>query len=132
MTPKSFPASRLSLLTLTASALLLTACAGSGASYRPIVDAPQDAQYTADLGDCQNLAEQRKIFNGDTQTAILAGAATGGVLGLLRRGDDGDNFLQGAAAGGAVSGISGSFKANKERKNIVRNCMAGRGYRVLG
>lgn len=124
---------RLSLGLLSGAALMLTACAGSGSSYRPIVDTPVTAQYETDLQQCQSLSTQRKIINGDTQTAALAGAATGGVIGLLRRGgNDGNNVLEGAAVGGTVGGVGGAFQANTERKNIVKRCMSGRGYRVIG
>ncbi|MGB0908186.1 MAG: glycine zipper family protein [Maricaulaceae bacterium] len=124
--------SRLTLITIGCLALPLSACAGSGASYRPIIDTPITAQYETDLQNCQSLAAERQLINGDTQTSMLRGAATGGVFGLLERGDDGDNFLTGALIGGAIGGISGAFETNGERKYIVRNCMSGRGYRVIG
>lgn len=113
-------------------ALGLTACAGSGANYQPIVDGPVGANYSADLSDCQTLATQRKYVNADTKNDALIGAGIGGVLGLLEKGDDLENAAAGALVGGLLGGGSTAYEARGQRKDIVRNCMSGRGYRVVG
>jgi len=109
--------------------LILAACEGTGASYRPIVDGPMDARYEQDLQDCQEVAAQREYVSGDSATNTGIGAAVGAAIGAITGG------LSGAAKGagvGAVGGAGGSALSVKEqRKRIVINCMRGRGYRVL-
>lgn len=110
--------------------LLLAACEGSGASYRPIVDGPMGDAYEADLSQCQQLAEQRGYASGEAATNTGISAAVGAAVGAITGG------LSGAATGagiGAVGGAGGSaLSISQQRKQIVINCMQGRGYRVLG
>lgn len=79
--------SRSVLLALTAVTLLLTACAGGGAAYQPIIDGPLSANYTADIAGCRQVAESRSYNNSDTRTGALIGA---GLLGLSALGDEHD------------------------------------------
>ena len=123
------------LITTSIAALLLTACAtNSGAKYQPIVDGPKTAAYDQDLYECQRLAEQRKYINGDTKNDAMIGALAGAVIGAISA--DKSDALEGAVGGAAVGGLIGggatAYEARNERKHIVMNCMAGRGYRVLG
>ena len=113
-------------------ALPLSACAGVGANYQPIVDGPVNAKYTSDLDQCRQVAQQRDYVNGEVKNDAFLGAALGGLLGLTERGDDGENFLAGALIGGALGAAGTAYDARDERKHIVRNCMAGRGHRVVG
>ncbi len=123
---------QLGLIIATAFVLPLSACAGGGAAYQPIVDGPQNAKFQQDLQQCQALAEQRGYDNSDVRTGAAVGAAAGGLGGVLRRGNDTRNGLIGAAVG-SVYGASGAALATRtERKNIVKRCMIGRGHRVLG
>lgn len=122
------------LITVTciAAMISLSACATGGAGHTPIVDAPKTPQYYADVADCQALARQRKLINGDTQTAALIGAAGGALVRGLSDKDDTDQILGGALAGAAIGGGAGMLSAYGEQKDIVLRCMSGRGYRVLG
>ena len=110
----------------------LSACAGGGAAYQPIVDGPKNAKFQQDIYECQALAEQRSYNNSDVKTGALAGAAVGAVTGLLRRGNSNSDPLIGAAVGGAYGGGGAALATRTERKNIVKRCMIGRGHRVLG
>lgn len=119
----------------TATILLgLTACGQTGSNYRPIVDGPLGYAYEKDLAQCKQLAEQRGLFNDETKMAALAGAAIGGVLGAVEADDNTapGGAVVGALAGGAIGAGGGAVKAHGERKQIVMNCMAGRGHRVVG
>ncbi len=120
------------LALLALSSLAVTACANTGAAYRPIVDGPQDAKYEHDLADCQRIAQQREYLNGDTRTAMLAGALIGGALGALTNNSDSEDVFDGMLGGAAAGGLSGAADAHGERREIVLNCMAGRGHNVLG
>jgi len=104
--------------------LLTIGCAGTGSSYRPIVDAPKDAKYEGHLAECQKLSEERKYLNADTKTNALVGAA----IGLLLSDDDpAEGIIGGAAIGGGATALG----AIEEKKDIIRGCMEGRGYKVI-
>jgi len=121
------------VLFITGAALTLTACASGGAAYRPIVDGPQDAKYSADLGECRQVAENRDYLNSDTRTSAAIGAGFGGLIGLAEANDAGvEDFIGGAIVGALFGGGDGALEARSERKNIVLNCMSGRGHRVVG
>ena len=121
-----------------ATASVLAACASNGAHYEPIIDAPRNPAYYADLGDCQHLAERRDLVDGETVNRAALGAGLGAAVGAItgRRGyhrdDRFDRALEGAAIGAVVGGGTGLYEANRDRRHIVMDCMAGRGYRVLG
>lgn len=125
--------SRTALLTLTAISLPLSACAGGGAAYQPIIDGPLGANYASDISGCRQVAERRNYNNSDTRTGALLGA---GFFGLGALGDDDDNdvgdVIGGALIGGLLGGAISALETRSERKDIVRNCMSGRGYSVLG
>ncbi|WP_417452086.1 glycine zipper family protein [Kordiimonas sp.] len=112
---------------IAAGTLALTACANTGADYRPIVDGPVSASYSTDLAACQAVAKKRSYLNDDTKGDGVLGAAIGAVLGAF----DG-NIVEGAIVGG-VSGLgAGAYKAKDERKDVVVDCMRGRGHKVVG
>lgn len=131
LTPSAF-ASPLRNTALILSLVSLTACAGGGAAHVPIIDGPITAEYEADLSECQQLAETRRYDNPEVQTDALIGAGVGGLIGLAEsRNDDVGDFLAGAIIGGLLSGGATALETRHQRKEIVLNCMAGRGYRVL-
>jgi outer membrane lipoprotein SlyB len=111
------------------SILILTTVAGC-ATYRPVIDTKgiNLDEYENDLKACQDFAKQV-----DPAGEMAAGAAGGALLGALMgaavggRGMSGYGARVGAANGmgaGAAAGLAGQIQ-------IVRNCIAGRGYRVL-
>ena len=123
---------RITLIGLAALVLPLSACAGGGAAYQPIVDGPLDAKFQQDVQQCQALAEQRGYNNSDVRTGAAVGAAAGGLSGVLRRGNDTRNGLIGAAVGTVYGASGAALGTRSERKNIVKRCMIGRGHRVIG
>ncbi len=100
---------------------------GSG---KPIVDTKgvNMTQYELDLEECSTFAEDIS-----TGKSIAKGAATGAAVGAVIEAitDDerswGDTFEVGAVSGGAKSGI----RATRQKEQIVRRCLRGRGYKVL-
>ena len=119
--------------------LALSACAGSGSEYRPIVDGPRGPAFSADLAACQDVAKQRSYANAEVRSDAAAGAALGGlVTGLAVGVEEGDlgagvvGALIGAAIGGAAAGGERAWETQGERKNIVVACMQGRGHNVVG
>ena len=122
----------ISMTSLGIIGLSLTGCATAGAAYDPIIDAPKTQQYYNDLAQCQSLAQQKPIFNGETGQAAAIGAATGAGAAVISDRDKTSDLVESAAIGAAIGGGAGAIKAQNDRKNIVKNCMSGRGYRILG
>lgn len=119
--------------TLLVAASVLAACANTGAAYRPIVDGPRAAGFEVDLSECQDLARERKLMNGDTKTQAAMGAVLGALVGLADDDvSDTEGVIGGAIAGAAAGSVSGSVDAQGERKDIVIQCMRGRGHKVVG
>lgn len=107
--------------------LAVTCTAGCADNPRPIVD-PKDldtAIYEADLAECSTLGREAEVAGGVVRGAVF-GAAVGATFGAVF----GD-----AATGaelGAITGASDSALGNElGRQSVIKECMRGRGYRVL-
>jgi outer membrane lipoprotein SlyB len=96
----------------------------------PIVDTKgiNPAVYDADLQECYTFADEveagRKIV-----TAAATGAVVGSVIGAAA--GNSETAKRGAGVGAASGALSGTSNTMHERQRVVRNCLAGRGYRVL-
>lgn len=113
-------------------ASLLTGCAAtSGSNYRPIVDTRSVDlnRYENDLRDCQGYATQTAGAGESAAAGALAGAVLGGVLAAAA----GKNYSRTSTARvGAVTGAVGAgAQGETDQRNIIRRCLAGRGYKVL-
>ena len=84
--------------------------------------------YHADLTDCQSYASQVPVAQ-RTATSTAGGAVLGGVIGAIV-GDSG-TAQRGAGVGAVTGAVKGVSSGTKERQQVVRNCLRGRGYRVL-
>ena len=113
------------------SAAILAGCANTGAQYQPLVDGrTHGANYSQDLAECQSYATQRA---GATEGAV-AGAVFGALLGvaLLAVGGGRGGWGNEAAAVGAVAGgLQGAAAGEGTQRDIIKRCLAGRGYSVL-
>jgi outer membrane lipoprotein SlyB len=113
--------------------VVLAGCAtrGMGDQYRPIVDMQgKDAnQFEQDLRQCQSYSAQATGAGTNAAGGALAGALLGAVLAKAA----GSNYdWQGTARVGAVAGAaSGAAHGENDQRNIIRKCLAGRGYSVL-
>ncbi len=113
------------------AAILLGGCSNTGADYRPIVDGGADtAAYESDLAACAKVADQRGYLNGDVQNAALLGTGLGAIVGGLSDGWGG--ALVGGVIGAAGGAGAEAWDTQDERKQIVKNCMKGRGHNVVG
>ncbi|MFY9287351.1 MAG: glycine zipper family protein [Alphaproteobacteria bacterium] len=119
---------------LLGASILLSACAST--SYNPVIDTKKVNmdKYQNDLAECRRLADQVDVA-GDTATdtaiGAVAGAAGGALLGAIT-GNAGTGAAIGAAAGGLGGAGTGAISSNQRQKNIINNCLKGRGYKVLG
>lgn len=122
-----------SVVVAVISIALISACANTGANYRPIVDLRGGAvdinRYEADLRECQQYATQ----TADAATQAAVGAAAGAILGALLAAAAGSRYDRHASARvGAVAGaVGGAGSGEHDQREIIRRCLAGRGYSVL-
>ena len=107
----------------------VSACAGTGADYAPILDGPQTPAYRSDLSACQALARNQHQFDQETAGAAVLGAGAGALFGAA---DDDADVAGGAIAGALAGGVAGAVNANDRREAIVVECLRGRGHRVVG
>jgi hypothetical protein len=121
---------------MVAITLGLSACAGAGADYRPVVDMSghTEAGYDRDLAACQRTARMARNNSNVAEDAGI-GAAGGGAVGAVA-GAIGGNPLLGAGVG-AFAGLVGGggyeeAKTENREERIVRNCVRARGYAILG
>ena len=78
-----------------------------------------------DWADCEGYSEEVAIGAGVAKGAGL-GAGVGAVAGAIN-GDVGRSASNGALIGGTRSGLD----ADKDKQNVFKRCLRGRGYRVL-
>ena len=109
----------------------------SYAAAEPVVDpssiSNQD-KYYHDNAQCKALAKENKggVGNVAKDTAIGAGvgAGSGALLGAIG-GSVGKGLGIGAIVGGVAGGGMSVYKNHKTYDEIYKNCMRGRGYRIL-
>lgn len=106
-----------------------------GIDYRPIVDTKgiDLLAYEKDVSECKEFAAKidpsSEIF-AQAMTGAIAGAAVGAVVGYSV-GQTSYGTQTGMAYGtaaGTLHGYAGSLNAQQQ---IIRNCILGRGYKVL-
>ena len=111
--------------------LMLALTAGCASTYRPLVDTKgvDMNRYEADLRECREYTQQLVGPGEQAATGAVVGAATGALVTRIvdRDLNRGPNTRLGALLG-AVGGLA---RGAQEQYAVIRNCMAGRGYRVL-
>lgn len=116
---------RITLVVLFAAMTL-----GGCASQRVIVDTKgmDMSRYNQDYAECETYAGQVNT-GGQVARSAGFGAAVGAALAAIF-GNSGD-VARGAGAGGVVGGAKGAVRGDQEKSQVLRNCLRGRGYRVL-
>jgi hypothetical protein len=87
-------------------------------------------QYEQDLAECADYADEVNVAS-KTAGGAAAGAAVGAAVGVIWDGYRGNSPERGAATGAVVGGAGGAGSGLNERSQVVKNCLRGRGYRVL-
>lgn len=104
--------------------VLVSACASHP---EPIIDTKgvNMAHYEADLADCTAYGDQVHIEKGvakGTAGGAAVGAATGAIFG---------EAAKGAGVGAIGGGAKSARRGEDEKHRVVKNCLRGRGYKVL-
>lgn len=107
---------------------LFGACADMGADVDPVLDGAPTAQFQSDLSACRSLARSQSQLDQETMAAAVIGAGIGGLLG---KADENGDALGGAVVGAATGAAAGASEASDTRKDIVLNCLRGRGHAVV-
>jgi outer membrane lipoprotein SlyB len=106
---------------LIAIVVQATVAAGCAAHPDPIIDSKGvDPEAMADDWDeCEVYSEE---------VVVAAGAAKGAAAGSIGKyGNASDSAAYGALYGGTKSGL----EADRDKQDVFKRCMRGRGYRVL-
>lgn len=86
------------------------------------------SQYHADLEECRSYASEVPVAR-DTAAGAASGAAVGGLVGAVI--DRPRSLEKGAGVGAVLGGAKGIARSQHEQHRVLRNCLRGRGYRVL-
>lgn len=114
------------------SLLGLAACGGYPTSRPLAVDGTRNANFAQDEVECRALAAN---YNPQQQAGAIGGGALSGALigGLTSAsGESTEGALAGAAIGGLLGAAEGSYSEDEARRQVLINCMQGRGHRVIG
>ncbi len=128
--------SRLSVKVLGAITLVLAIALGSGCANRQgssgavIIDTQgvDMVAYQRDYADCQGYAGQ--VSTGQRAAGqSVGGAVVGGAVGAIA--GNSSTAQRGAGIGGLLGLFRGASSGQQEKRRVLRNCLIGRGYRVL-
>jgi outer membrane lipoprotein SlyB len=110
---------------------LVLALGIAGCAYRPVVDPKRSdmARYETDLVECREIADKSH----GAGAGALVGAGAGYAVGqVLARTTGRANRANEAGRGAAVlGGASGAGAGARNKRQIIKNCMTGRGHAVL-
>ncbi len=109
------------------STMLAILVAGCAAHPDPIIDTKGvDPDVLAqDWQECEAYTEQIRIEQG-----VAKGSAAGAVVGAVGGAIDGDAG-KGAGYGALYGGTRSGLDADREKQQVFKRCMRGRGYKVL-
>jgi len=112
----------------TSSAVITLLCASilAGCASDPIVNRSgvDEVAYQRDLQECESYADQVKVAQ-RTGTGAAAGATVGALIGVIV-----GSTKRGAGVGAVQGGTRGAIDGVRERRQVVRNCLRDKGYRV--
>lgn len=86
------------------------------------------AAYRQDLAQCREYSEGVKTGEKSARGAA-SGAVVGAAVGAIFGG--GDGALRGGGAGAVTGGARGANEGERDEVQVVKQCLRGRGYRVL-
>ena len=108
--------------------LAVVAVSGCAAHPDPIIDMKgvDENRLAQDWADCEAYTEQIDMGTGVAKGSTV-GAAVGAAAGAIRDRDVGEAAGLGALYGGTRSGLM----ADRDKQQVFKRCLRGRGYRVL-
>jgi hypothetical protein len=112
-----------------AAILIAVALTGCAAHPDPIIDTKgvDPERLAEDWEECEVYTEEIVMAKGVGKGAALGGAVGAATGAASNRRDVDEAAGLGAIYGGTRSGL----EADREKQKVFKNCMRGRGYRVL-
>ncbi len=109
-------------------AALLLVLAGCSSAPGPIVDTKgvNMTRYHEDLADCEGYSDQVRI-----ETGVAKGAAAGGAVGAATGAILGESVGEYGGVGAVAGATKSAIRGDREKSQVVKRCMRGRGYKVL-
>lgn len=87
------------------------------------------ARYEQDLAECRGYAEE--VATGEKAAkGAASGAVVGGLVGAVAGGSR-EATGRGAGVGAVTGGASGIAEGERDKVKVVKQCLRGRGYKVL-
>jgi hypothetical protein len=87
------------------------------------------ARYAADKAECESYADEVRT-GAKAARGAASGAVVGGAIGGIA-GDSSEAAARGAGIGAVTGAARGVVEGERSRVNVVKQCLRGRGYRVL-
>ena len=84
--------------------------------------------YRNDLIECASFSENIDVTERTIEESALSGV-TGAAVGAIIGGKEGAKKIGGSA--GILGAVEGNIEARYEQSKIIKNCLRGRGYKVL-
>ena len=118
-------------LALLPCLLILHACTSYKDPSAAIVDLKGVDRnvYEQDLADCKSYAAEVPVGKRAAQGAAV-GAAAGAAIGAVS-GRTSTGVAQSAGMGAVYGGGATGIGARREQVDVLRECLRGRGYRIL-
>jgi len=116
------------LLSLACACLVLAACTTTDEIIidRKGVDMNS---YEQDLAECRSYAEE--VATGEKAAkGAASGAVVGGLIGAIT-GTSRSSAATGAGVGAVSGGTKGVVEGEEDKVKVVKQCLRGRGYKVL-
>jgi outer membrane lipoprotein SlyB len=86
------------------------------------------AHYETDLAQCKEYSSQVAVGE-KTAKGAASGAVVGGAIGAVV--GNSKDVARGAGVGAITGGARGVSQGEQDKVRVVKNCLRGRGYRVL-
>jgi len=86
------------------------------------------ADYEKDLAECRALKHQVPLGKEMAKGAAV-GAAVGGLAGAAA--GNSSRAAEGASTGAVIGATGKVIEGSEEKADIVKNCLSGRGYKIL-
>ncbi len=120
----------MSMRVLAISVLCLALLGGCTTTDEIIIDRKgvNMAQYEKDLAECRGYSSEVKTTEKAARGAA-SGAVIGGAIGAVT--GDSERAAEGAGVGAITGGARGVSDGERDQVRVVKNCLRGRGYRVL-
>ena len=121
---------RMRQATVISLVFLLAAVAACATTDEIIIDKKgvSMASYEADLAECRAYSSEVKSAE-KTARGAASGAVIGGAIGAITGGSS--RAVEGAGVGAVTGGARGASEGERDEIQVVKNCLRGRGYRVL-